>query len=52
MIHSLYFPSFRVKIDAVPGRTTVMWFTPTQPGRYRIFCAEYCGMNHSGMIGS
>jgi cytochrome c oxidase subunit 2 len=40
-----------VKIDAVPGRSTVLWFTPTLPGRYRIFCAEYCGMNHSGMIG-
>jgi cytochrome c oxidase subunit 2 len=39
-------------MDAVPGRTTTMWFTPTKPGRYRLFCAEYCGMKHSGMIGS
>jgi cytochrome c oxidase subunit 2 len=39
-------------MDAVPGRTTTMWFTPTKPGRYHLFCAEYCGMRHSGMIGS
>jgi cytochrome c oxidase subunit 2 len=52
VIHSVYFPAFRVKMDAVPGRLTTMWFTPTQPGRYRLFCAEYCGTRHSGMIGS
>ena len=52
VIHSVYFPSFRTKMDAVPGRTTTMWFTPTRTGRYHLFCAEYCGMNHSGMIGS
>jgi cytochrome c oxidase subunit II len=52
VIHSLYFPSFRVKMDAVPGRTTSMWFTATKPGRYHIFCTEYCGLKHSGMIGT
>ena len=52
VIHSLYFPSFRVKMDAVPGRITTLWFEATRPGRYRIFCAEYCGMKHSGMIGT
>ena len=52
MIHSLYFPSFRTKIDAIPGRYMELWFEPTKPGTYHIFCAEYCGTNHSGMIGS
>jgi cytochrome c oxidase subunit 2 len=52
VIHSLYFPNFRVKMDAVPGRITTLWFEATRPGRYRIFCAEYCGMKHSGMIGT
>src|SRR5262245_53737193 len=52
VIHSLYFPSFRTKIDAIPGRYTELWFQPTTPGTYHLFCAEYCGTNHSGMIGS
>ena len=52
VIHSLYFPSFRTKIDAIPGRYTELWFEPSQVGTYHIFCAEYCGTNHSGMIGS
>jgi len=52
VIHSLYFPAFRTKIDAIPGRYTELWFEATKPGTYHIFCAEYCGTNHSGMIGS
>jgi len=52
VLHSLYFPSFRTKIDAIPGRYTELWFEATTPGRYHIFCAEYCGTNHSGMIGT
>lgn len=52
VIHSVYFPAFRTKMDAVPGRTTTMWFTPTKVGRYHLFCTEYCGMRHSAMIGS
>ena len=51
VIHSLYFPSFRTKIDAIPGRYTQLWFEPTKVGTYHIFCTEYCGTNHSGMIG-
>ena len=51
VLHDLYFPSFRTKIDAIPGRYMPMWFTATKPGRYHIFCAEYCGTKHSGMIG-
>jgi cytochrome c oxidase subunit 2 len=52
VLHSLYFPSFRVKADAIPGRYSAVWFTPTQTGEYHLFCAEYCGTRHSGMIGS
>lgn len=51
VIHSLYIPAFRVKTDVVPGRYTQMWFEPTKAGRYYLFCAEYCGTNHSGMGG-
>jgi cytochrome c oxidase subunit 2 len=51
VLHDLYFPAFRTKIDAIPGRYTQLWFTATKPGRYHIFCAEYCGTKHSGMIG-
>ena len=52
VIHSLYFPTFRTKIDAIPGRYTELWFEPTKAGTYHLFCAEYCGTNHSMMIGS
>ena len=52
VLHSLYFPTFRVKADAIPGRYSAIWFTPTQSGQFHLFCAEYCGTNHSGMIGS
>jgi cytochrome c oxidase subunit 2 len=52
VIHSLWFPAFRVKADVLPNRFRTMWFEATKPGRYHIFCAEYCGTQHSGMIGS
>jgi cytochrome c oxidase subunit 2 len=52
VIHSFYIPAFRVKKDVVPGMYTTMWFQPTKPGKYHLFCAEYCGNQHSGMIGS
>ena len=52
VLHDLYFPSFRTKIDAIPGRYQPLWFEATKPGRYHIFCAEYCGTKHSGMIGT
>ena len=51
VIHDLYFPAFRVKIDAIPGRYSTLWFNATKPGEYHLFCAEYCGTKHSGMIG-
>ena len=52
VIHDFFVPAFRIKADVVPGRYTSEWFEATKPGTYHLFCAEYCGMNHSGMIGS
>ncbi len=52
VIHSFYVPAFRMKQDVLPGRYTVAWFRATKPGTYHLFCAEYCGTQHSGMIGS
>ena len=51
VLHSLFFPAFRTKADAIPGRYSSVWFTPTALGEYRLFCAEYCGTKHSGMVG-
>ena len=51
VIHSFYIPAFRVKQDVVPGRLVTMWFQPTRAGEYHLFCAEYCGTYHSGMVG-
>ncbi len=51
VIHDLFVPAFRVKADVVPGRYTHMWFEATKAGEYHLFCAEYCGTKHSGMIG-
>lgn len=52
VIHSLWFPSFRVKTDVLPNFYRTMWFEATKTGTFHIFCAEYCGTQHSGMIGS
>ena len=51
VLHSLYFPAFRTKADAIPGRYSTVWFNATKVGVFDIFCAEYCGTRHSGMIG-
>src|SRR6266481_9575821 len=51
VIHDVFIPAFRLKADVVPGKYTMEWFEATKPGRYHLFCAEYCGMNHSGMGG-
>ena len=51
VIHSLYVPAFRIKSDVVPGRYTKIWFEATKPGRFYLFCTEYCGTNHAGMNG-
>lgn len=51
VIHSFYVPELRLKQDALPGRYTQTWFNADVPGRYAIYCAEYCGLSHSGMLG-
>ncbi len=52
VIHSLYIPAYRLKEDMVPGRQKIMWFIPQTKGSYHIFCAEYCGLQHSYMSSS
>ncbi|MGD8377258.1 MAG: cytochrome c oxidase subunit II [Acidobacteriota bacterium] len=51
VIHSFFVPAFRIKMDVYPGRYTETWFEATKPGRYHLFCTEYCGTKHSEMIG-
>jgi cytochrome c oxidase subunit 2 len=50
VLHALYIPAFRTKMDAVPGRYTDLWFQATKAGDYPLFCAEYCGTSHSDML--
>jgi cytochrome c oxidase subunit 2 len=50
-LHDLSIPAFRTKMDVIPGRYTTLWFNATKPGKYHLYCAEYCGLNHSGMGG-
>jgi cytochrome c oxidase subunit II len=51
VIHDVFVPAFRLKVDVIPGRYVTLWFRATKPGRYHLFCAEYCGTKHSGMVG-
>lgn len=51
VIHDFAVPSFRIKKDVVPGHYTTQWFTATKPGRYHLFCDQYCGTSHSAMVG-
>ncbi len=51
VIHDFFIPAFRVKKDVLPGRYTTLWFEATKPGDYHLFCAQYCGLQHAGMIG-
>ena len=51
VIHSFYVPAMRVKQDVLPGRYVSVWFRPVKAGTYPIYCAEYCGILHSGMLG-
>lgn len=51
VIHSFFVPAFRIKADVLPGRFTQTWFRPTKVGTYHLFCSQYCGTNHSQMIG-
>src|SRR5450432_1594920 len=52
VIHDFFVPAFRTKADVLPGKYTTEWFQATKVGQYHIFCAEYCGTKHSGMIGT
>jgi cytochrome c oxidase subunit 2 len=51
VFHSYSIPEFRVKREVIPGRYTTVWFNATEPGVYHLFCTQYCGTLHSGMIG-
>ena len=51
VIHSLFIPDFRIHMDVLPDRYTSVWFQATRPGTYHLFCSQYCGTNHAGMIG-
>jgi cytochrome c oxidase subunit 2 len=51
VIHSFFIPAFRIKHDVVPGTTQTLWFRPVKPGVFHLFCAEYCGTDHSRMTG-
>ncbi len=51
VIHSFYVPDFRVKMDVLPNRYTMVWFEAPVPGEHQLFCAEYCGKGHSEMLG-
>jgi cytochrome c oxidase subunit 2 len=52
VIHDFFVPAFRVKKDVLPGRYTTLWFEATKVGTFHLFCAQYCGAFHAGMIGS
>lgn len=51
VIHSFFIPALRIKQDVLPGRYETMWFRADAPGRYHLFCAEYCGTDHAHMGG-
>ncbi len=51
VIHSFFVPDFRLHKDLLPGRYTITWFEATKTGRYNLFCSQYCGTNHSQMVG-
>lgn len=50
VLHSMFIPAFRAKMDALPNRYSVTWFEATKTGTYPLYCTEYCGTSHSGMI--
>ncbi len=51
VIHSFFIPEFRVKEDVIPSMYTYLWFNAKHAGEYNIFCTEYCGKDHSHMLG-
>ena len=52
VFHSFSIPDFRIKREVIPGRYSTVWFQATEPGSYHLFCTQYCGTQHSGMIGT
>jgi cytochrome c oxidase subunit 2 len=51
VIHSFFIPAFRAKADVLPGRYSTLWFQANKLGRFHLFCSQYCGTEHSGMVG-
>jgi cytochrome c oxidase subunit 2 len=52
VIHSFFVPAFRSHMDVLPQRYTSVWFQATRPGSYHLFCSQYCGTDHAGMVGT
>ena len=52
VIHDFSIPAFRIKHDVLPGRYEALWFTATRPGRYQLYCTQFCGLDHAKMTGS
>ncbi len=52
VLHAFFVPAFRIKRDVLPGRYQTVWFRATREGDYHLMCAEYCGTNHSYMLGT
>ena len=50
VLHSLFIPAYRVKVDCVPGMKTYAWFFADKLGEYHILCSEYCGVDHAAMV--
>lgn len=50
VLHSFFIPNFRIKQDVVPGMYTSVWFEARVPGKHQVYCTEYCGTSHSGML--
>lgn len=49
VLHSFSVPVFRLKQDAIPGRSITGWFTPTRTGEHDVQCSEICGIGHGVM---
>ncbi len=52
VIHDFFVPAFRAKVDVLPGSFSHLWFQPTKKGEYHLFCSQYCGTDHSEMVGT
>ncbi len=52
VFHSFSIPDFRIKREVIPGRYSTVWFEATQTGTFHLFCTQYCGTQHSGMVGT